>query len=387
MKEVRLWIKQHKLVAAMLLTCCLIILFALAAPWLFATHSSSVIFDKNTSFIGDTFGIMNPFIAIAAVIVTFAAFWVQYQANQSILKENKKQQIIARFYEMLKIHRENVKEFEWLQNVYTSKDSKPAIQTIPNEELIEKSGRQIFDYHLTEFNLIYNILDIIAPDLKKKEKIRRAYNIFFCGSHDKYLNQGMRNDLYLSLAETNKKNFTSKIKSILVNSKDSPKKDHIIETLFHYRKFFLSQAPFYGHLDKLGNYYRHLFLTVKTVANEDEKYLPYNEKRDLLRILRAQLSSNEQIMLFFNWYSGSGSQWEEDSDEGNHFFTKYRMIHNIIPQLMSPFHEFNEDYKKAYTRFTRYFAHCKHIQDFGTKANPIFEFEEDDDIPKFEYRH
>ena len=90
------------------------ILFALVAPWLFATHSSSIAFNSETGAIGDTFGIMNPFIAIAAALITFAAFWVQYQANQSMLNENRKQQIITRFYEMLKIHRENVKELEWI---------------------------------------------------------------------------------------------------------------------------------------------------------------------------------------------------------------------------------------------------------------------------------
>ena len=97
------------------------ILFALVAPWLFVTHSGSTTFNSETGAIGDTFGIMNPFIAIAAALITFAAFWVQYQANQSMLSENQKQQIITRFYEMLKIHRENVKELEWIQPIYSPK--------------------------------------------------------------------------------------------------------------------------------------------------------------------------------------------------------------------------------------------------------------------------
>ncbi|RYE12103.1 MAG: hypothetical protein EOP45_23460, partial [Sphingobacteriaceae bacterium] len=44
------------------------------------------------------------------------------------------------------------------------------------------------------------------------------------------------------------------------------------------------------------------------------------EKIKYLRILRAQLSNHEQILLFYNWLSGHGKNWENDNQ---HFFTKY----------------------------------------------------------------
>jgi len=34
-------------------------------------------------------------------------------------------------------------------------------------------------------------------------------------------------------------------------------------------------------------------------------------------------------MLFYNWYSGCGIQWENGK---NHFLTDYRMLHNIDPK-------------------------------------------------------
>ena len=46
-----------------------------------------------------------------------------------------------------------------------------------------------------------------------------------------------------------------------------------------------------------------------------------------LGMLRAQMTSEEQMLLFYNWYSGYGYQWEEK--EGNRFFSRYKMIHNI----------------------------------------------------------
>lgn len=361
------------------------ILFALVAPWLFATHSSSIAFNSETGAIGDTFGIMNPFVAIAAALITFAAFWVQYQANQSMLNENRKQQIITRFYEMLKIHRENVQELEWIQTIYSPKDTKSLLKKVPDEELIEKKGRQIFYFYLTEFDLIYDILGVLSPKMKKKERITRAYSIFYYGNDDEYLNYDLRNKLYQSLAETNPKRFSSRIMEILSSHKDSKEMESISQTFSSLRKFFLTQPPFYGHFEELNNYYRHLFLTVKTIADEDEKYITLDEKRNLLRILRAQLSNREQIMLFYNWFTGYGSLWEEDGDDGNHFFTQFRMIHNIMPQLMHPFRTEDEDYKKALKKFVHYFSNCSAIIKFGSKNAPIFEFEEADHLPRFKY--
>lgn len=45
-----------------------------------------------------------------------------------------------------------------------------------------------------------------------------------------------------------------------------------------------------------------------------------------LRILRAQLSNHEQILMFYNWVSGYGQNWEHGE---NSFFCEYSMIHNL----------------------------------------------------------
>lgn len=88
-----------------------------------------------------------------------------------------------------------------------------------------------------------------------------------------------------------------------------------------------------GYATQLAHYYRHLFQTVKFVVNQDDKLLSYEDKRKYLRILRAQLSNPEQTMIFYNWLSGFGRQWE---NETNKFFTDYRMIHNIYQALLIP---------------------------------------------------
>ncbi|MDR1761499.1 MAG: putative phage abortive infection protein [Bacteroidales bacterium] len=93
------------------------------------------------------------------------------------------------------------------------------------------------------------------------------------------------------------------------------------------RKVFI-KTYFSQWEDSFGHYFRHLFLLVKFVVSKD--FLTYEEKRNYLRILRASLSTYEQVFLFYNWASGAGDKWE---NEKNKFFTDYRMIHNIPPDM------------------------------------------------------
>ncbi|MDO5572309.1 MAG: putative phage abortive infection protein [Bacteroidales bacterium] len=81
---------------------------------------------------------------------------------------------------------------------------------------------------------------------------------------------------------------------------------------------------FTGHREILNAYYRHLFHMVKFVVYS--KVFNRPEKFKFLKILRAQMTDEEQTLLFFNWRSGYGKEWE---NEENKFFTEYKMIHNI----------------------------------------------------------
>ena len=402
----------------------IIILIALGSPLLFTKVPSIVTFGSREANVGGTFGIMNPFVAIAAAIITFAAFLIQYKANQELLDsnedirtDNKKQQLANRFYEMLKIHRENVKELEWIQKVHYTKEVNPkdvkksgqekALEayrqkfgvkggdeksTIESgEEFFKKNGRQIFFYYINEFNIIYNIIDILYPKLEIHEKTKRAYNIFYKGASDELFDGAIRSSIRNCIrnCKNDGRQFLVDVSAIVRgNPAFRGKEDKIISVLMDFIRmldYFSLQLPFLGHFEKLNNYYRHLFLTVKTIAKEKSDILTYDEKRDLLRILRAQLTNTEQIMLFYNWFSGNGSQWEQIGHQGYHFFTEYRMIHNITPNRIIPFQSLDGDYKKAYENFINYFGKCPYIKIYGSKKDPMFEFEDWTDHPKFEY--
>lgn len=92
------------------------------------------------------------------------------------------------------------------------------------------------------------------------------------------------------------------------------------------RTFGGSLDLFEGHSADLNRYYRHLYQMVDVVANYDENIIEKGEKRRFLRMLRPLLTGTEQLMLFYNWFSGYDSEWE---NEKNHFFTEFRMIHNM----------------------------------------------------------
>ena len=386
-----------------------LIVFALLSPLVFTKISTGIVFDSDVTKISNGISIMSPFIAIAAAIITFAAFWKQYEANQELRKQAekdrednqnerdnaeiriRKQQIISRFYEMLQIHRENVKELEWNQSFHYEEGNSSQSQV----ECVQKRGRQIFFYYLIEFNFIYNLIKGLYPELDIKERVKKAYNIFYKNVDDKRLSYEKRKEInkFIQNDEYQLANGIFSICNIFgyyqIDSKD-------LDQLIDNKDYFKLQPLFKGHFDELNNYYRHLFLTVKTIANENKKKLKnkenkddlsYEEKRDLLRILRAQLTNTEQIMLFYNWFSENGSQWEQDNPNGNHFFTKYRMVHNIMPSRIIPTHFF-WGVRDEYQNLIDYLGTqpiYSYIKEYCSKDDPMFEFEDWDGCPKFNY--
>lgn len=57
---------------------------------------------------------------------------------------------------------------------------------------------------------------------------------------------------------------------------------------------------------------------------EKEALINYKQAREYLKILRSQMSNDEQLMLYYNYIIGFGKDWENDG-----YLTKYRMLHNL----------------------------------------------------------
>ncbi|WP_127137593.1 putative phage abortive infection protein [Flagellimonas oceanensis] len=327
--------------------------------------------------IGDAMGgIMNPFIAASGVITTFLAFLMQVRANeqQRVLfnrqikeererfqqelnvqqKQDKEAAVEQRFYEMLRLHKENVSEISF--------EVRPI-----NEVPYEIVGRKVFVEMLKELKVIYAIVKNYFPEQDKNFHVDLAYSYFFQG-----IGPQDSGDTYTYSTSPSSDNYSKAVKAIIqiniIHNNRGSQSGGLqgIEVHTGNRIKDLPDCRLgYGHSSQLGYYYRHLFQTVKYVANQDEGLLTYEEKRSFLRTLRAQLSNEEQAMLFINSKSKFGKKWNSDE---NRFLTDYRMIHNLSNHLL-PYdfdlaEEFQLDQKPMY------------MKEKGREDDYLFDFEE-----------
>lgn len=288
---------------------------------------------SDTGPIGDTIGgIANPFIALLAALLTFLAFWVQMRSNKAqteqfskIDKETNLKQFQSHYYELLQLHKANVDEFK----------------------LGKSSGRKIFLPLIKEYKYCYFLIELmqnaekeINPNFTvqtKEELMNIAYLVFFFGIGD---NSNL-------LIEALNKNFNTVLVKSFIDELEKKRKS-VANTSDNYEfqsiddrtvTLKIGYTPFEGHMSRLGHYYRHLFQMVKHVVEQDDDIVI--DKYKYLKTIRAQLSSHEQILLYFNGMSDLGKVWIEKE-----YFTKYRMIKNIPIPLIDYGKSPNEKFEK-----------------------------------------
>lgn len=288
-------------------------------------------------------GITAPIIGVIVGLLTFLAFKMQVDANRQVQKQFELQQFESQFYELLRLHKENVNEMVIQGYVY---EGGHRIER-------EIKGRKIFVTNITEFLSLIKIIDIYSKRVKtitfgEQENILLSYNIFFYGLSAIKRNVFLNKHPYLKqdISDIERQFYTDLInilKNIQTQHTNGNRKKCKISFLGLQISFKSEQKirvdikykPYAGHLSRYGHYYRNLILIVKHIVDNEELKLTYEKRRSYLRILRAQLTAHEQFLLFLNWYSGIGSQWEKDVNEksvkedDNKFLTDYRMIHNI----------------------------------------------------------
>ena len=366
-----------------------------------------IVYDENTSTfnfegkgnIGDTLGgAMNPFIALAGVVVTGLAFYMQYRANKiqrelfdDGLKESRSQfskqlesqqeqfmfqQYENQFFEMLRLHKENTAEMAITGYIFEKRkeegvkdeDNKTTDDTgvgdsdatvnNANESVGEKmersiSGRKIFVAMNKEFKSCYQILNNVAlsegyTDIESIFKV--SYYIFFLGLADFKREMDNLAGSYSIDRRILVKGYKELKEAQRGHFNNGNKKYKNVALEFNYK-------PYTGHQSRLAHYYRHLFQLLKFVTKERDFRVKYQKKRDLLRILRAQLSNYEQLLLFYNWYADFGDEWEEkdfqkrSEKKGNYYFTDYRMIHNLPPRLLLEGLDLNSVFTTEYRYF------------------------------------
>ncbi len=97
---------------------------------------------------------------------------------------------------------------------------------------------------------------------------------------------------------------------------------------------------YFVDIGKMDHYFRHLYRIVKYVDEYEPELLSKQLKYNYLCLLRAQLSKDELLMLFYNCLSEYGKDCFKPLIE------KYALLNNIRKEaLMSPEHEYEYEYK------------------------------------------
>ncbi len=323
-----------------------------------------------TGQVGDFIaGVVGTLFSLAGVLLLFTTLREQRGAFEKERMEN-------RFFEMITFHRDNV---EAMKYSYLEVNRREVVQQVPlqrpaitiHTKEVSVSGRFLFERVYTEFNEVYNEMEIlfeaIMPediyiqayladlminqtyvkreiDYVQAAKMDIAYMIVFFGNNVHGANiitslcEGryqlrFLSDLlfYISLKPQIDSMYYGRWENIQILDHDDRR--FIIEQIKQDRRRineeFFEHAPFNftfsnypedlyippvdnnyykGHQQNLGHYYRNLFQAVKYI--DEQKDLDYQEKYSYIKLLRAQFSTTEQAVFFLNSISIIGRIWE-----------------------------------------------------------------------------
>jgi hypothetical protein len=276
---------------------------------------------SDTGQIGDTIGgIISPFIAIAAAALTFFAFWVQFKANEQQRNDIALERFENKFYELLRIHRQNVEEMK--------------IGTLEKREVFKELYYELSNCII----FVNNVFDVLKRDnqsqsymnFDSEKKINIAYQMFFYGNEFNNIFNIL--DSYKEIPKSEVHLIFNKINSVIKENnshwevggfslKENKKTNIPPFPLVSYYKPYLGQGQLLGH------YFRHLYQTVNFIDKDSVNNLSSEDKYKYVKILRAQLSDYEQLLFYYNALSDLGSPWFVNGKES--LIIKYRLIKNL----------------------------------------------------------
>jgi hypothetical protein len=250
---------------------------------------------------------------ILAAIFSLISILLVIQSINEQERQNELQNIESRFFELLKIHRENVQDF-------FSKG---------------KSGKSVVIDIYDEYNSLFEFVKLWYTFDKSKLKDQKewnkrcsqvAYLITFFGLGNK-TTENLLQKIKLIISQDaffDREFYPIALKAMVENhekrreeNKSKPKNQ---------RKYLDHD----GHQSRLGHYFRHLFQTVKFIDEQPIRLLNYNDKYFYVKTLRAQLTTHEQAIFFYNSLSQIGRPWEFEQTESNKkLITKYNLIKNL----------------------------------------------------------
>lgn len=322
---------------------------------------------SETGQIGDTIGgIMGPLIAILAAFLTFIAFWVQYEANVKQREDIAIERHEAKYYKML--------------DIYSSMTTGLEVHGIRGKEAFAELVGE-FTYTFFTIDGIYKkricspaylsnattqikaIVDEFQTDKVERDQylISLAYNLFFYGSHF----------VVIDTKRPERTALGEEIKKIAFSINRNNGKGTFLEYVkagnfeVAFPNLGLSVLLYEGHSDFLGHYFRHLFQMVKYVSLLDRSLFDEEDKSGYVKLLRAQMSDYEQILLYYNSLTDQGAAWNKTRGdkfpEEAGYISRFRLIKNLPPNFplfgILPFDYYKEDANKWEKLGKKFYEH------------------------------
>ncbi len=258
-----------------------------------------------------------------------------------------------RYFELIKLHRESIDKWK---HVSSSK----------KEKTIEVGQRVFIEIHrqiylaLEELNKFINTsdFDLILNDVGRS----------------KYSNLQLIKERKIDYIELHKLNISYLIVFFGVGTDGKPilKKalqvyydltfvNKLISRLEKINPVWDSSKTFKyfgGHQHRLGHYFRHLYQSINYINNYKNFSKEYKTKYEYVKLYRAQFSTYEQSIIFFNSISDIGIVWElnkNTNDLDNMLITKYNLLKNIPSEFIN-----STDLKKYYP-LMRFEGETKHV--------------------------
>ena len=236
-------------------------------------------------------GYVGSYFALVSVVLLFATLNSQRKVYELQSFENK-------YFELLKMHRENVAELE--------------LQTT--------TGRKVFVLLIRELRSLLRVVNSVASksehELTQNQRMQIAYYCLYYGT-------GPNSTRMLRQAFLNfNPGFDVALTEAIIEEISRPEvKRHARKS----KKFAF--VPFEGHQPRLGHYYRHLYQAVRYVDHQTLKI----DKYEYIKTIRAQLTTHEQALLLLNSRTPIGNDWW---DAG--FIKNYRMVQNLPEDFFNP---------------------------------------------------
>lgn len=220
-------------------------------------------------------GYIGAYFTLCNVILLFITF-------RDYRKAYSKQSFETHFFELLKIHRENVSELQI------------EVQT----DIRVQSGRKVFVLLYREFRVILQSISEIEPSFSNEDKCIISYCCLYYGTG--------RNSTRLlknSLSAYDKNDFVNKLLEKIKNHFER------LDPLLNDDKKWIKHELFGGHITRLRHLFLHLYETFNYV---DTNCSDAEEKEKYFKIIRAQLSLHEQTLLLFHSISHIAGKWSKD---------------------------------------------------------------------------